>query len=177
MAARARAGRPAFYGRRRPRGSRGYNEQADDPRPAMPRPPERLAELLNLAPRAWLLALDRRLKPLGLSQAKWLALLHLARSGGQLPHGELAARIGIEPATLVRLVDRLERDGWVARAVDPADGRGKRIALTPRARGLAAKLERTARALRAELLADLPPRDLAAAIRVLEHIAARARAR
>lgn len=142
----------------------------------MARSSERLARLLNLAPRAWRLALDRRLGPLGLSQAKWLALLHLARSGGQLPHGELAARIGIEPATLVRLVDRLERDGWVRRTPDPADGRGRRIALTRRARALGTKLERTARALRAELLADLSPADLAAAIRVLEHIVARARA-
>jgi MarR family transcriptional regulator for hemolysin len=139
--------------------------------------PERLAELLNLAPRAWRLALDRRLRPHGLSQAKWLTLLHLARCGGELPHGELAARLGIEPATLVRLVDRLERDGWVTRAPNPADRRGKRVVLTPRARALGAHLERTANALRAELLADVPREDLAAAIRVLGHIATRARSR
>jgi len=140
------------------------------------RPSERLAELLSAAPRAWRRALDERLQPLGLSQAKWLALLHLARAGGGLPHGELAARIGIEPATLVRLIDRLERDGWVTRAPDPADGRGKRVALTCRAQGLSARLERTARALRTELLADLPLEDLATAIRVLEHVVAKSRA-
>lgn len=139
--------------------------------------PERLAELLNLAPRAWRLALDRRLKPHGLSQAKWLTLLHLARCGGELPHGELAARIGIEAATLVRLVDRLERDGWVTRAPNPADGRGKRVGLTRRARALGASLERTAGELREELLADVAREDLTAAIRVLEHIATRARSR
>ncbi len=141
----------------------------------MAHPSERLAELISVAPRAWRRALDGRLQPLGLSQAKWLALLHLARCGGRLPHGELAARIGIEPATLVRLVDRLERDGWVTRTPDPADGRGKRVALTRRAQGLSARLERTARALRTELLADIPLEDLGAAIRVLEHVVAKAR--
>jgi len=140
------------------------------------RPAERLAELLSAAPRAWRRALDERLQPLGLSQAKWLALLHLARAGGRLPHGELAARIGIESATLVRLIDRLERDGWVTRTPDPADGRGKRVALTRRAQALSARLERTAGALRTELLADIPVEDLAAAIRVLEHVLAKSRA-
>ena len=142
----------------------------------MARPAERLAELLSAAPRAWRRALDERLQPLGLSQAKWLALLHLARAGGRLPHGELAARIGIESATLVRLIDRLERDGWVTRTPDPADGRGKRVALTRRAQALSARLERTAGALRTELLADIPVEDLAAAIRVLEHVLAKSRA-
>lgn len=142
----------------------------------MARPAERLAELLSAAPRAWRRALDERLQPLGLSQAKWLALLHLARAGGRLPHGELAARIGIESATLVRLIDRLERDGWVTRTPDPADGRGKRVALTRRAQALSARLERTAGALRTELLADIPLEDLAAAIRVLEHVLAKSRA-
>ena len=44
--------------------------------------------------RAWRAELDRRLADLGLSQARWLVLLHLARGKKRPTQGELAYSVG-----------------------------------------------------------------------------------
>jgi DNA-binding MarR family transcriptional regulator len=43
---------------------------------------------------------------------------------------ELAERLGVDPPTVTRKVQQLERLGFVLRTEDPADGRAHRIALT-----------------------------------------------
>lgn len=56
--------------------------------------------LLHGAARAWRLKLDERLKPMGLSQAKWRTLLHLSLAPDALTQKQIAARLGIEEPTL-----------------------------------------------------------------------------
>jgi DNA-binding MarR family transcriptional regulator len=48
--------------------------------------------------------------------------------------GELARRARLSKQTMTVLVRRLERDGLVARRVDPSDGRASRVLLTARSR-------------------------------------------
>ncbi len=79
---------------------------------------------------AWRNELDRRLKPLGLSQAKWRTLMHIARADEPLSQQLLAKKMGIEGATLVGLLDRLGKDGWIVRQLAPNDRRVKHIILT-----------------------------------------------
>jgi DNA-binding MarR family transcriptional regulator len=43
---------------------------------------------------------------------------------GPLSPTALARRLGLHPATMTGIVDRLERQGWVSRQRDPADRRG-----------------------------------------------------
>lgn len=45
---------------------------------------------------------------------------------------ELGRCAGLEPSTMTGLIDRMERDGLVRRALDPADRRAQRIQLTER---------------------------------------------
>lgn len=44
--------------------------------------------------------------------------------------GELSARTYLDNSTLTPIIDRLERDGWIARVPDSNDRRAVRIALT-----------------------------------------------
>jgi DNA-binding MarR family transcriptional regulator len=53
-----------------------------------------------------------------------LDCLNLLDRRGPLSPKELALQVGVHPATLTGILDRLERDGWVARDRDPADRRG-----------------------------------------------------
>src|SRR6187397_2830983 len=99
-----------------------------------PSTPERFGRLLGETGRLWRTRLDERLKPLGLSQAKWLALLYLDRGGDDMTQTQLASRLGIEGATLTALLDRLVRDDYVRRQEDARDRRSKTVHLTPRAR-------------------------------------------
>ena len=76
---------------------------------------ETFGSLLHGTARAWRLKLDERLKPLGMSQARWRTLLHLSMADNVVTQSELAQRLGVEEPTLVNLLHRLEDAGWVKR--------------------------------------------------------------
>lgn len=133
-----------------------------------------LSELLFNMPKMCRVLLDRRLRPFGFSQPRWLVLVHLGRAGGAVTQVELAKRIGIEPPTLVPVLDRLEAEGWLARLSSHKDRRCKPIELTAKGKAVAQELLGVASALRVELMRDIPEEDLRACIRVLERIGAHA---
>ena len=110
--------------------------------------------------RAWRAELDRRLVDLGLSQARWLVLLHLARSAEVPTQGELAVSVGVENPTLARLLDALEAQQLIERHVDPNDRRVKKIALTRSAFDLIEKIETIATQLRSEVFAGVSEQDI-----------------
>ena len=135
---------------------------------------ETFGPLLHGTARAWRLKLDARLKPMGLSQAKWRTLLHLSLSDAPLTQAEVASRLGIEEPTLVNLLHRLERDGWVARRTAAHDRRCKTVHLGKRAHRIIAQINAAAAELRHELLADIRTADLHTCMRVLARIRGKA---
>lgn len=134
--------------------------------------PEKIGQLIGETARAWRHRLDQRLRPLGLTQAKWRTIGHLAR--GHLTQCELAGRLGIEEPTLARLLARLESGGWVKRENAAHDRRCKTVHLERKSSALLQKIEETARDLRHELLESIPARDLQTCMRVLSAIRDRA---
>ena len=133
-----------------------------------------IGPLLHGVARAWRLKLDERLKPMGLSQAKWRTLLRLSMATGPLTQAEIASHLGIEEPTLVTLLHRLEDDRWVARKNASHDRRCKTVHLTRRARRVIEVINSAAFKLRHELLDDISPAELRTCIRVLDHIRQRA---
>src|SRR5690242_932616 len=131
---------------------------------------EQFGPLLHGGARAWRQKLDQRLKPLGLSQAKWRTLLHLYRAELSLTQFEIASRLGIEEPTLVSLLHRLERAGWVARKTAEHDRRCKTVHLGRRAHHAIEQINDTAVHLREELLSDIPLAELEHCMEVLERI-------
>jgi len=129
-----------------------------------------IGPLLHGVARAWRLKLDERLKPMGLSQAKWRTLLRLSMSPGPLTQAEIASHLGIEEPTLVTLLHRLEDDRWVARRNASHDRRCKTVHLTRRAERVIEQINSAAFRLRHELLDDISPTDLKTCIRVLDSI-------
>jgi MarR family transcriptional regulator, transcriptional regulator for hemolysin len=110
--------------------------------------------------RAWRAELDRRLVGLGLSQARWLVLLHLGRFAELPTQRELAQSVGVEGPTLARLLDSLEAQGLVTRQAVPEDRRAKKVALCPVARPLIEKIEAISAQLRQEVFAGIDEDDL-----------------
>ncbi len=137
------------------------------PSPSPAAPESEFGPLLAETARAWRQRLDERLKPLGLSQAKWVALFRLARMPHAPTQAALAAEIGIEGPTVARLLARLEATGYVERRQATGDRRLKVVHLTAKARAEAARIDRVAADLRAELLAGLDADEFAAAWRIL----------
>jgi DNA-binding MarR family transcriptional regulator len=50
---------------------------------------------------------------------------------GPISPGALARRSGVHPATVTGIVDRLEKNGWIAREQDPSDRRGTLLRALP----------------------------------------------
>ncbi|WP_237699796.1 MarR family transcriptional regulator [Coxiella burnetii] len=119
---------------------------------------------------AWRNELDRRLKPLGLSQAKWRTLMHLARAEEPLSQKILAAKMGIEGATLVGLLDRLAKDQWIVRQPDANDRRTKKIFLTEKSQTIISQIKSTTDALKKEVLTGISKKDYEACLNVLGQI-------
>src|SRR5713101_1220524 len=135
---------------------------------------ETFGPLLHGTARAWRQKLDQRLKPMGLSQAKWRTLLHLSLAQDALTQAEIAARLGVEEPSVVTLLHRLEIEGWITRKSSPVDRRCKMVLLGRRAQRVITQINATAEKLRHELLADIAQSDLQACMRVLARIRDRA---
>ena len=120
--------------------------------------------------RAWRALMDERLRHLGLSQAKWLALFHIHRGGADMTQKELASRLGVEGPTITALLDRLTRDDYVLRCESPTDRRAKTVHLTAKANQLMKKIIAVAAQLRRELFANIPVEDLQVCIRTFQTI-------
>src|SRR4051812_30073430 len=63
---------------------------------------------------------DERAKEFGTTRAQWAVLGRLRRQEG-LAQVELAAQLGLQPISLVRLLDRLVEQECVERRTDPQD--------------------------------------------------------
>lgn len=135
---------------------------------------EQLGPLLGETARLWRARLDERLRPVGLSQARWLVLLQLSRRGDGVVQKGLAKWVGIEGPTLARLLDRMTRDGWIERRESPEDRRAKTVHLTAKAGAVVSQIDAVAAELRHELLANLDPADIEVCLRVLAAIKLRA---
>ncbi|MBR0672491.1 MarR family transcriptional regulator [Neoroseomonas soli] len=121
--------------------------------------------------RRWRARLDQRIAPFGLTEARWLVLLSLARRGDGITQKDLAARLRIEAPTLVRTLDWLEAQGFVERRAAPRDRRAKTIHLTEAARPLVRRIEAEAAAVRGEILAGIAEEELALCLGVLHRVA------
>jgi len=125
---------------------------------------------IGLASRKWRLRLDERLRHLDLTQARWHVLLELKKADRMLSQKDLAARIGIEPPTLVRQLDDLERRGLVRREAIEGDRRTNAVYLTEAAGPVLDAILEIAEQVRREITGGLSRDDLATATRVIAHI-------
>jgi MarR family transcriptional regulator, transcriptional regulator for hemolysin len=130
---------------------------------------EQFAESLHMVAHAWRTELDRRLRPSGFSHSRWLLLLHLSRHDG-CTHRELAQHMGIEAATLVRLVDRMEQEGLLKRCGSDTDRRVKHLNLSAAGKKAVELIRNHAAVLRKEILSGSSKHDIGVSIEVLGRI-------
>jgi len=132
-------------------------------------PYESLGFHCNLTYKAFVSVLKARLKGTGISQVQYRALAHLMALG-PLSQSELADRLFITPATAVRLVDRMERDGWVVREKDLEDGRINRVVPTKRAVATWEDVSPGGRGILKKAYRGIKPAEIETAKRVLERV-------
>ena len=79
-----------------------------------------------------------------------------------LTHSELAALLNITPATMTKMLQRMEKAGFVHRRPDPQDQRVSRVYLTQVGRAVQTQVEQVFQRIEAETFAGIDPagRDL-----------------
>jgi MarR family transcriptional regulator for hemolysin len=92
-----------------------------------------------MASRAFERAMNDELAPRGITYRQAQVLWLLAHDG-TLSQTDLAERMRIEPPTLVGILDRMEREGWIRREGDVQDRRRKLISPLPKAKPVWSKI-------------------------------------
>ncbi|MES2260065.1 MAG: MarR family transcriptional regulator [Pseudomonadota bacterium] len=128
---------------------------------------ERFSRALHNTARSWRVALDRRLKDLGMGQASWLAIAAVAKEQ-PLSQTELARLLGVEDPTMVTMIDRLVKAGYLQRTPSDKDRRVKLVSLTPAGQDIFARVKKEAEAYRHELLEQIDPATLGLVTEFLE---------
>ncbi|NUW42279.1 MarR family winged helix-turn-helix transcriptional regulator [Nonomuraea rhodomycinica] len=110
----------------------------------------------------------------GMSRPRLQILMRLWRHG-ETSHSDLRQVLGLDGASVTRLVKGFEADGLVARRLDPRDNRYTLARLTPAGERTAAGLADAHRLYQARLLDGVPPRDRETVLRVLARLRANVR--
>ncbi|OCP07390.1 MarR family transcriptional regulator [Ensifer sp. LC14] len=129
-----------------------------------------LFDALSLVNRKLRAVFDARVKERGLTLSRARALFALTRKDG-LNQRELADELDIETPTLVRLLDGMEKQGFIERRGEAPDRRAKQIHMTAFGRNVADDILRLADEIRAEVLRGVDTDELAVTLRVVRAIA------
>ncbi len=120
--------------------------------------PDTLGPTLHTLARAQRARLSALLAPHGLHPGQDLLLLAIWESPG-LRQAALAEQLGVEPPTVSRMLQRLERGGMIERRADPHDGRVILVYPTPRSRLLEGTVRRVWTSLDEQLIDALGDAD------------------
>jgi len=89
---------------------------------------------------------------------------------GELSQAELAAKMMVEPPTLVGILDRMQRDGWITRHNCPSDRRKKLVRLTPAVAPVWGKIKECLDRIRDRATRGLDESELESLKRILRRI-------
>jgi len=132
--------------------------------------PRELSRAIGTVSHDWRQQMNRRLKPFGLNLSMRQVLLQLHRQPQGLMQRELAERLGIEGATLARLLDTLEQRRWIRRVQAADDKRRKYAVLTAGASAQIAIIESQSEELRSRMLAGLTPAEIEAGLTLMRRL-------
>lgn len=104
-----------------------------------------------------------------------LWVLKMIEPAGRLSLSELSERVRAKNSTMTGIIDRMERDGLVARRRSDDDRRVVHIELTAKGRGLANGVQAPPTFLFRSLLESLPERDAAELERIMTKLSKRVR--
>lgn len=132
-------------------------------------PRDTIGYRLGLLARHWRQEVDLAMRALGMTEATWRPLLHLAQLGEAARQKDLAESMGIDGSSLVRLLDHLEERGLIRRG-NGSDRRTKSVCLTEAGGEAMAQARTVVRALERELLGGFSDAEAASLAHALEMI-------
>jgi DNA-binding MarR family transcriptional regulator len=129
----------------------------------------RLGFLLKDTTRLYIQRFERHAGSLGLTLAQCRALIRLAESEG-VSQTRLAELAELEPMTLVRILDRMESEGWIERRRSAKDRRMHCLFLTAKAKPLLESIRRVMDKTSSEALAGVPKHQTELLIELIDAV-------
>jgi MarR family transcriptional regulator, transcriptional regulator for hemolysin len=120
---------------------------------------ESIGYWLTVTTQAYHRAVVEELAPRGITYRQSMVLGWLALEG-ELSQTQLAAKMMVEPPTLVGILDRMERDGWITRHSCPTDRRKNLIRPNPPAEPIWEKILECGTRVRAKATEDFTADEL-----------------
>jgi DNA-binding MarR family transcriptional regulator len=120
---------------------------------AQPQEPESLESLLAQICKLKHARVHTLWEELGLYRGQPRLLRALWEAEG-LTHTELARRLDVQPATITKMINRMEKAGFVQRKQDAQDQRVSRVYLTETGGAIQKDVQQVWRTLEAEVFAD-----------------------
>jgi len=124
----------------------------------------------SMLARQWRRVMQAHLASIGLTDTTWVPLIQIHECGGGITLKELAFRVGVDSSSLVRIIDKLEREELIVRQRDEADGRAKLIYLTGKGSERVAEIRLELNRFEAQLLADVDEHELTVMTNALNRI-------
>lgn len=126
--------------------------------------------VVNMTAKAFQKSFDIELrKTAGVSLSQWRVVGALVIQPG-LTQKEIADKVGIEGATLVPIIDKMEKEGLLKRKPDSSDRRVNRIYLTPKADSLWESMVECALKIRKSSTKNISENDIQTTLETLRKI-------
>ena len=99
--------------------------------------------------------LDGQFKAFNLTRLEWLTLALLRTHKGEINQAFAKAYLGIEISYFTKILNQLEKKGFIIRKIDPHDRRNRIITLNPTAAGKLRKIFAIIHSLNETMLSEL----------------------
>ncbi|MBB1421470.1 MarR family transcriptional regulator [Pseudoalteromonas sp. SG43-7] len=105
-------------------------------------------------------AVTLAVEPLGLTQSRWTAMIHIHHLKQGVTQQELASSLGIEMPSLTRTIKQLEQQAIIVRRIDSDDKRSRKIYFTEQGLLLLDALRDIMAEVKTQLYAELTTQQL-----------------
>lgn len=129
--------------------------------------------IINRTAKALVYAFDQELrKKVGITFGQWKIIIIVVNNNNDDNNGltqrEIADKLGLEGPTLIPIIDKLEKDGFLLRKVDKNDRRNNRIFLTKKSNDLLDAMINCGENIKQILLKDISDADISITKNTLE---------
>lgn len=124
---------------------------------------------LTVTTQAYHRAVSEQMAPHGITYRQSMVIGWLMLEG-ELSQAELAAKMMVEPPTLVGILDRMQRDGWITRHNCRSDRRKKLVRLSPAVEPVWEKIRECAERIRDRATKDLTAAELDSLKHLLQRV-------
>jgi MarR family transcriptional regulator for hemolysin len=131
---------------------------------------ERFEKALRDAAMAWRLAVDRRLRRLGVSRLCWMTIAAAMQARSPLSQSDLSDALAISRASMVQTIDCLVKKGLARRESSGSDRRVKRVVVTDAGARLYELLKDEVAAIRRRILGVVEVEKLIQLTELLEKL-------